>query len=277
MLSGLFNQKTNNKRLKSLLPIGQRTQEPMVAIPLPNMQDLQAPVTPQVKQMFDMIEQHRTKNPAYIPFAPGTPTFAREQFDEGTRRWGEEFSEGRNRWEQEFAEGKKRWESEFAAQEQQRRIQNALARERMAQETAGGDYDDLPDTAGERKNYYYGKVLRKYQDEMENLKAQKGRKDNWDTGGDYYWKLPAQEDVTSKLYDIEQDMINNLPTLKRMGLSTNDIKDIFRMQVIGSLGSEGEAVYGEWKKGKGIKTDISTMMKSDGLAGLYDMFILGNQ
>jgi len=267
MLSGLFK--------------GEQKQQPLVAIPLPNKNDLNAPVTPQVVQMFEAIERHRAKNPAYIPFKPGTPTLAREQFEEGTRRWGAEFDEGKRRWEQEFDEGKRRWEQEFAltqkqfeAQQEQRRIQNALARQaarQAAQQASSGV--ELPSTAGERKNYYYGAVLKKYQDEMNKLKQQKGRKDAWDTEGQYYWKLPSTEDIVRKLYDIEADMVEELPNLRRMGLTSKDINEIFRIQVIENLGIDGEQTYKEWKQQKGIKLDLPSMLSSDPVNDLlYGLF-----
>lgn len=98
--------------------------------------------------MFEAIEQHRAKTPVYIPFKPGTPTLAREQFEEGTRRWGAEFDEGKRRWEQEFALAQK----QFEAQQEQRRIQNALAQQaarQAAQQASSGV--ELPSTAGEKK------------------------------------------------------------------------------------------------------------------------------
>lgn len=252
MLSGLFK--------------GEQKQQPLVAIPLPNKNDLNAPVTPQVVQMFETIEQHRAKTPAYIPFKPGTPTLAREQFEEGTRRWGAEFDEGKRRWEQEFALTQK----QFEAQQEQRRIQNALAQQ-AAQQAALGT--ELPSTAGERKNYYYGAVLKKYQDEMNKLKQEKGRKDAWDTEGQYYWKLPSTEDIVRKLYDIEADMVEELPNLRRMGLTSKDINEIFRIQVIENLGTDGEQTYKEWKQQKGIKLDLPSMLSSDSVNDLlYGLF-----
>lgn len=256
MLSGLFK--------------GEQKQQPLVAIPLPNKNDLNAPVTPQVVQMFKAIEQHRAKTPAYIPFKPGTPTLAREQFEEGTRRWGAEFDEGRRRWEQEFALTQK----QFEAQQEQRRIQNALAQQaarQAAQQASSGV--ELPSTAGERKNYYYGAVLKKYQDEMNKLKQEKGRKDAWDTEGQYYWKLPSTEDIVRKLYDIEADMVEELPNLRRMGLTSKDINEIFRIQVIENLGTDGEQTYKEWKQQKGIKLDLPSMLSSDSVNDLlYGLF-----
>lgn len=252
MLSGLFK--------------GEQKQQPLVAIPLPNKNDLNAPVTPQVVQMFEAIEQHRAKTPAYIPFKPGTPTLAREQFEEGTRRWGAEFDEGKRRWEQEFALTQK----QFEAQQEQRRIQNALAQQAAQQASSGVE---LPSTAGERKNYYYGAVLKKYQDEMNKLKQEKGRKDAWDTEGLYYWKLPSTEDIVRKLYDIEADMVEELPNLRRMGLTSKDINEIFRIQVIENLGTDGEQTYKEWKQQKGIKLDLPSMLSSDSVNDLlYGLF-----
>jgi hypothetical protein len=252
MLSGLFK--------------GEQKQQPLVAIPLPNKNDLNAPVTPQVVQMFEAIEQHRAKTPAYIPFKPGTPTLAREQFEEGTRRWGTEFDEGKRRWEQEFALTQK----QFEAQQEQRRIQNALAQQAAQQASSGVE---LPSTAGERKNYYYGAVLKKYQDEMNKLKQEKGRKDAWDTEGQYYWKLPSTEDIVRKLYDIEADMAEELPSLRRMGLTSRDINEIFRIQVIENLGTDGEQTYKEWKQQKGIKLDLPSMLSSDSVNDLlYGLF-----
>ncbi len=252
MLSGLFK--------------GEQKQQPLVAIPLPNKNDLNAPVTPQVVQMFEAIEQHRAKTPAYIPFKPGTPTLAREQFEEGTRRWGTEFDEGKRRWEQEFALTQK----QFEAQQEQRRIQNALAQQAAQQASSGVE---LPSTAGERKNYYYGAVLKKYQDEMNKLKQEKGRKDAWDTEGQYYWKLPSTEDIVRKLYDIEADMVEELPNLRRMGLTSRDINEIFRIQVIENLGTDGEQTYKEWKQQKGIKLDLPSMLSSDSVNDLlYGLF-----
>lgn len=256
MLSGLFK--------------GEQKQQPLVAIPLPNKNDLNAPVTPQVVQMFEAIERHRARTPAYIPFKPGTPTLAREQFEEGTRRWGAEFDEGRRRWEQEFALTQK----QFEAQQEQRRIQNALAQQaarQAAQQASSGV--ELPSTAGERKNYYYGAVLKKYQDEMNKLKQEKGRKDAWDTEGQYYWKLPSTEDIVRKLYDIEADMVEELPNLRRMGLTSKDINEIFRIQVIENLGTDGEQTYKEWKQQKGIKLDLPSMLSSDSAYDLlYGLF-----
>lgn len=252
MLSGLFK--------------GEQKQQPLVAIPLPNKNDLNAPVTPQVVQMFEAIEQHRAKTPAYIPFKPGTPTLAREQFEEGTRRWGTEFDEGKRRWEQEFALTQK----QFEAQQEQRRIQNALAQQAAQQASSGVE---LPSTVGERKNYYYGAVLKKYQDEMNKLKQEKGRKDAWDTEGQYYWKLPSTEDIVRKLYDIEADMVEELPNLRRMGLTSRDINEIFRIQVIENLGTDGEQTYKEWKQQKGIKLDLPSMLSSDSVNDLlYGLF-----
>jgi hypothetical protein len=252
MLSGLFK--------------GEQKQQPLVAIPLPNKNDLNAPVTPQVVQMFEAIEQHRAKTPAYIPFKPGTPTLAREQFEEGTRRWGTEFDEGKRRWEQEFALTQK----QFEAQQEQRRIQNALAQQAAQQASSGVE---LPSTVGERKNYYYGAVLKKYQDEMNKLKQEKGRKDAWDTEGQYYWKLPSTEDIVRKLYDIEADMAEELPNLRRMGLTSRDINEIFRIQVIENLGTDGEQTYKEWKQQKGIKLDLPSMLSSDSVNDLlYGLF-----
>lgn len=256
MLSGLFK--------------GEQKQQPLVAIPLPNKNDLNAPVTPQVVQMFEAIEQHRAKTPVYIPFKPGTPTLAREQFEEGTRRWGAEFDEGKRRWEQEFALAQK----QFEAQQEQRRIQNALAQQaarQAAQQASSGV--ELPSTAGERKNYYYGAVLKKYQDEMNKLKQEKGRRDAWDTEGLYYWKLPSTEDIVRKLYDIEADMVEELPNLRRMGLTSKDINEIFRIQVIENLGTDGEQTYKEWKQQKGIKLDLPSMLSSDSAYDLlYGLF-----
>lgn len=260
MLSGLFK--------------GEQKQQPLVAIPLPNKNDLNAPVTPQVVQMFEAIEQHRAKTPVYIPFKPGTPTFAREQFEEGTRRWGAEFDEGKRRWEQEFALAQK----QFEAQQEQRRIQNALAQQaarqaarQAAQQASSGV--ELPSTASERKNYYYGAVLKKYQDEMNKLKQEKGRRDAWDTEGQYYWKLPSTEDIVRKLYDIEADMVEELPNLRRMGLTSKDINEIFRIQVIENLGTDGEQIYKEWKQQKGIKLDLPLMLSSDSAYDLlYGLF-----
>ena len=252
MLSGLFK--------------GEQKQQPLVAIPLPNKNDLNAPVTPQVVQMFEAIEQHRAKTPVYIPFKPGTPTLAREQFEEGTRRWGAEFDEGKRRWEQEFALAQK----QFEAQQEQRRIQNALAQQAAQQASSGVE---LPSTASERKNYYYGAVLKKYQDEMNKLKQEKGRRDAWDTEGLYYWKLPSTEDIVRKLYDIEADMVEELPNLRRMGLTSKDINEIFRIQVIENLGTDGEQTYKEWKQQKGIKLDLPLMLSSDSAYDLlYGLF-----
>ncbi len=131
----------------------------------------------------------------------------------------------------------------------------------------------MPSTASERKNYYYGAVLKKYQDEMNKLKQEKGRRDAWDTEGQYYWKLPSTEDIVRKLYDIEADMVEELPNLRRMGLTSKDINEIFRIQVIENLGTDGEQIYKEWKQQKGIKLDLPLMLSSDSAYDLlYGLF-----
>ena len=68
-------------------------------------------------------------------------------------------------------------------------------------------------------------------------------------------------------------MVEELPNLRRMGLTSKDINEIFRIQVIENLGTDGEQTYKEWKQQKGIKLDLPSMLSSDSVNDLlYGLF-----
>ena len=68
-------------------------------------------------------------------------------------------------------------------------------------------------------------------------------------------------------------MVEELPNLRRMGLTSKDINEIFRIQVIENLGIDGEQTYKEWKQQKGIKLDLPSMLSSDPVNDLlYGLF-----
>lgn len=105
----------------------------------PNSNTPQAPVTtpnylsglgkfhlsPETENIFGRVQEMQRSNPVYIPFAPGTPTMERRQFDESNRRFDTEFNYQQARdqtkdqqWKQQFDEDVRRHGLEFGLQHQ---------------------------------------------------------------------------------------------------------------------------------------------------------------
>lgn len=217
--------------------IKQGQMQEFVAIPLVKQyqqieQDLSQPISPNIQQIFKAIEENRKKNPAYIPFKPGTPTLSKQS--------------------QEFEKFK--WLKAFEEQQKQQQFENQLKLKQLAisaqKASSSSTNEYMPSTATERKNYYKSQLYSLYQDKVNKLWADFAQK---------YKSGPPVPAVYEVLNEIEGDMIRNIDKFIMLGITYKDIKEAFTSIGQRALGTKGFQDYLKAKKeGKASFIDPTT-------------------
>lgn len=68
-----------------------------------------------VDTLLQALNANNIDRPSYTSVPVGTPTMAREGFDEGIRQYDQSFAEGQRQFDQSFAEGQRQFDSSMAA------------------------------------------------------------------------------------------------------------------------------------------------------------------
>lgn len=219
------------------LPLYQQAQK--------SFSELSTPITPQAEGLFKLIEEHRRRNPVYIPFKPGTPTLQQKQLSENIRQWQAAFEESKRRYEDE-----QKW--------RERNIQLALQR----QAAASGGTGSIPGitglkTEGERRSFAIGSLMQRYQARLDALWEKEGVK-----GAKGYVKGPKAESVANELAKIEAELIKNLPVIMAQNIGPSDIRNMFNALIINGLGANGKEIYQQLKQEYNVTFDLESVLEA---------------